>query len=180
VAGWLGRLPFDNNRLWIGVGPGSKMPAKRWPEERFREVMAELIKEFDVWPVVFGGAEDAGLGDRLLSAWGHGYNAAGALSLRGAAAALRHCAFLLTNDTGTMHLAAAVGTRCVAIFSARHAPGAWNPYGKNHRVFQTQIECEGCLLVECVERKNECLTRIPVGPVMNACKEILQQNLVSN
>jgi asparagine synthase (glutamine-hydrolysing) len=180
VAGWLGRLPSDSGRPWIGVGPGSKMPAKRWPEERFRDVMAELIKEFDVWPVVFGGVEDAGLGDRLLAAWGRGYTAAGTLSLRGSAAALRRCALLLTNDTGTMHLAAVAGTRCVAIFSARHAPGSWNPYGQYHRVFQTQIECEGCLLVECVEKKNECLIRIPAGPVVNACKETLQQNLVSN
>jgi asparagine synthase (glutamine-hydrolysing) len=178
VAGWLGRLPFDNNRLWIGVGPGSKMPAKRWPEERFHEVMAELIKEFDVWPVVFGGNEDAGLGDRLISAWGCGYNAAGALSLRGSAAALRHCALLLTNDTGTMHLAAVVGTRCVAVFSAREWPGMWFPYGAGHRVFRSDIECEGCQLVECIERKNECLNRITLEQVLAGCKDVLTQKML--
>jgi ADP-heptose:LPS heptosyltransferase len=175
VAGWLGRLPSDNGRPWIGVGPGSKMPAKRWPEERFREVVAELIKEFGVWPVVFGGSENAGLGNRLLSAWGCGYNAAGKLSLRGSAAALKHCAFLLTNDTGTMHLGATVGTRCVALFSAREWPGMWFPYGANHRIFRSDIACEGCGLVECIEKKNECLNRISTEQVLAGCKAVLTQ-----
>jgi ADP-heptose:LPS heptosyltransferase len=104
VACWLDQLPSDDGRPWIGVGPGSKMPAKRWPEDRFREVVRELIEEFEIWPVVFGGAGDAPLGRRLISGWGRGFNAAGALSLRGSAAALQRCLFLLTNDTGTMHL----------------------------------------------------------------------------
>ena len=163
VEAWLAKLSNDRDSPWIGVGPGSKMPAKRWPEERFRFVVAKLIERFNLWPVIFGGPEDAELGDRLLCAWGRGYNAAGVLSLRGAAAALARCGMFLGNDTGTMHLAAAAGVQCVAVFSARHAPGAWNPYGKSHRVFQSQIECEGCLLVECVEKKNECLARIRCG-----------------
>jgi ADP-heptose:LPS heptosyltransferase len=155
------------------------MPAKRWPEERFAEVVAKLIEDFDIWPVVLGAEEDREMGERLLRTWGRGYNAAGALSLRGAAAVLSHCAMFLGNDTGTMHLAAAVGVPCVAVFSARTYPGAWNPYNVPSRVFRSQIECEGCLLVECVERQNECLKRIAVEPVITACEEILQQKLVA-
>lgn len=175
VRDWLDALPGNGGRTWIAFGPGSKMPAKRWPVERFVEIGKALIESHDIWPVVFGGAEDRKIAEHLLGLWMRGYSAAGQLSLRGAAQALKRCAFYIGNDTGTMHLAAAGGIRCVAIFSARHAPGAWNPYGKNHRVFQTRIECEGCLLVECLERKNECLTRIPVAPVLEACKEIFQQ-----
>jgi asparagine synthase (glutamine-hydrolysing) len=176
VSNWLAQLESDGDRLWLAIGPGSKMPAKRWPLERFREAVARLIDEFDVWPVVFGGREDREIGDRLIDNWGRGYNAAGALGLRPAAAALKRCALFLGNDTGTMHMAAAVGVPCVAVFSSRERPGVWFPHGDNHRVFRSQIDCEGCGLVECVERANECLKRISTDEVLEACREILSRD----
>ena len=160
-------------RPWIGFGPGSKMPAKQWPLDRFTEVGQGLIEKFDVWPVVFGGPEDADDATRVIQAWGRGYNAAGRLSVRAAALALQRCLLYVGNDTGTMHLAAAVGTRCVAIFSARDWPGRWYPYGAGHHVFRTQIGCEGCGMVECVERKNECLRLISAAAVSEACAAVL-------
>jgi asparagine synthase (glutamine-hydrolysing) len=180
VTEWLKKFTSDGGRRWLGVGPGSKMPAKRWPEERFREVVASLIASSDVWPVVLGGSEDCEMAERLLAAWGRGYNAAGALSLRGAAAALERCALFLGNDTGTMHLAAAAQTPCVAIFSAREWPGMWFPYGVEEKVFRSQIECEGCALVECVERQNECLNRISTSEVLAACEAILRAKFRSS
>jgi len=177
VANWLDHLPSEGGRPWIGVGPGSKMPAKRWPEDRFRQVVSELIDEFEIWPVVFGGVEDAPLGQRLIAAWGRGFSAAGALSLRGSAAALQRCLFLLTNDTGTMHLGAAVGVQCVALFSSRAAPGLWNPMGENHILFRSDIECEGCGLTECLEFHNECLRRVSTAVVLGACRRILSLSL---
>jgi asparagine synthase (glutamine-hydrolysing) len=173
VSAWKAQLPSDEGRRWVAVGPGSKMPAKRWPLRRFQEVIVDLINEFDVWPIVFGGAEDRVIGDWLLDKWGCGYNAAGALNVRAAAAALKRCALFVGNDTGTMHMAAAVGVPCVAIFSSRERPGLWFPFGEGHRVFRSEIECEGCGLVECIERGNECLKRITADDVLEACREIL-------
>jgi asparagine synthase (glutamine-hydrolysing) len=175
VSAWLSRLGSDGDRPWLAIGPGSKMPAKRWPLERFQEVVARLTDEFDVWPVVFGGPEDKEIGSQLIENWGRGYNAAGALGLRPAAAALKRCVLFLGNDTGTMHMAAAVGVPCVAVFSSRERPGMWFPYGEGHRVFRSQIECEGCWLVECVERQNECLKKISTDEVLRACRETLSK-----
>jgi ADP-heptose:LPS heptosyltransferase len=138
------------------------MPAKRWPLERFLHVIGELISEFDIWPVIFGGEEDRVIGAWLLDRWGSGYNAAGALGIRSSLAAMKHCELFIGNDTGTMHMAAAVGLPCVAIFSSRERPGLWYPPGEGHRVFRSAIECEGCGLVECLELGNECLKRISV------------------
>lgn len=174
IKSWLQQFPGDAGRVWIGIGPGSKMSAKRWPEERFREVVEELIRRFNVWPVVFGGPEDAPIGARLLSAWGCGFNAAGALTLRGAASALSRCGLYLGNDTGTMHLAAATGVPCVAVFSAREWPGMWFPNGVKQKVLRSQMDCEGCGLVECIEQKNECLTRIGTAEVLAAARDLLQ------
>ena len=173
MAQWLATQSPDQGRPWFGVAAGSKMPSKRWPKERFREVVKQLITEYRVWPIVFGGKEDAALGKELLSAWGCGYNAAGALSIRGSAAALRFCQALVTNDTGTMHLGAAMHVPCVAIFSSRARPGLWNPLGRGHQVLRSDIECAGCELVECLERKNECLSRITVEEVLAKCRSVL-------
>jgi heptosyltransferase-3 len=102
LAAALGPLAGDGGRAWVGVGPGSKQPAKVWPEERFRQVVERLIREHDIWPIVLSGNEDQELGDRLVKAWGRGYNLAGKLSVRASALALKRCALYLGNDTGTM------------------------------------------------------------------------------
>ncbi|MEI7938670.1 MAG: glycosyltransferase family 9 protein [Verrucomicrobiota bacterium] len=177
VNSWVGMQVTDGGLPWVGVGPGSKMPAKRWPWERYAEVIEQLIRHFNIWPVVFGDAGDRPLGEELRRRWGRGYNAAGALGVRAAAAALKRCSLLVSNDTGTMHLAAAAGTACVAIFSSRDWPGKWYPYGRGHQVMRAQIECEGCGLVECVERNNECLRRITVPEVVAACERLLSERI---
>jgi len=177
VSSWLDQLPDDGGRTWIAFGPGSKMPAKRWPLERFAEVGKALIERYDIWPVVFGGSEDRDVAEDLLNQWGRGYSAAGRLPLRGAAQALKSCAFYVGNDTGTMHLAATAGIRCVAIFSAREWSGMWFPYGSNHHVLRSKIECEGCGLEKCVERKNECLQRITADQVLAECHLVMAQKL---
>jgi asparagine synthase (glutamine-hydrolysing) len=170
---WLKDLPPDGGRDWIAIGPGSKMPAKRWQLRRFEEVVHRLINEFEIWPVIFGGEEDKVFGDWLLEKWSCGYNAAGALGIRSSLAAMQRCRMFLGNDTGTMHMAAAVGLRCVAVFSSRERPGLWYPHGTGHRVFRSDIECEGCGLVECLERENECLNRITTDKVLSACRDML-------
>src|SRR5581483_8940575 len=177
VARWRLRLGDDGGRPWLGLGVGSKMPAKRWPLERFEAAVAALIDRHDVWPVVFGGAEDRADGERLVASWARGFNAAGALSVRAAGWALKNCIMYLGNDTGTMHLAASAGIPSVALFSARDRPGTWYPYGVPQKVFRTALECEGCLLVECHERKNVCLTAISIDQVVAGCEEMLRRSV---
>jgi ADP-heptose:LPS heptosyltransferase len=174
VAAWLvAQKRGDGGRRWIAVGPGSKMPAKRWPLDRYDSVVRDLIGAFDIWPVVFGGLEDQGIGDGLIERWERGYNAAGALDVRAAGLALKRCHLYVGNDTGTMHLGASVGVPCVAIFSSRERPGLWCPAGPDNRVFRSEIDCEGCGLKVCITRDIECLRRIDTQAVFNACSDVL-------
>jgi len=172
VAQWLAALPPDDGRPWVGIGPGSKMPAKLWPAERYIEVVRKLIDRCDVWPVIFGGLGEKTLAESLVRAWGRGYVASGELGIRSGVFALKRCRFYLGNDTGTMHMAVAAGIPCVAVFSARDFPGLWYPYGKDHILIRKSVDCEGCMLEECIQRGGKCILDISVDEVYGACYEM--------
>jgi ADP-heptose:LPS heptosyltransferase len=172
VQAWKERLPSESGKSWVGIAPGSNQAATVWPTERYVWVVRELIREFDLWPVVFGGAKDKTVADEMLKEWGRGYNACGALGVRAAAAALEKCRFYLGNDTGTMHLAAAAGIHCVGVFSAHNPVGKWDPLGVGHRILRAEIDCECCGLTVCHERNNECLRMVKEMEVLEACREI--------
>jgi ADP-heptose:LPS heptosyltransferase len=173
VAEWAASAGDDGGRRWVGVGPGAGMPVNVWPEERFREVVSRLINSHDVWPVVLGGPEDSAAARRLIGAWGRGFDGCGPLSVREAAAALRRCALFLGNDTGTTHLAASEGVRCVAVYSARMPVQVFRPRGDGHAVLWKDVPCRGCALVVCAERQNLCINAVGVEEVVAACETIL-------
>ena len=175
VTQHLMRCELQNSVRVLAIGPGSKMQAKRWPVERFDEVGRRLLREDrGLHLVVLGGCEDAVLGDALCRAWGErSHNFAGVFSVYESAALLERCCGYLGNDTGTMHLAAMVGTPCVGLFSARDYPGQWEPYGQGHTVLRHETDCAGCMLEVCHERDNECLQRISVDEVFGAVRQLL-------
>jgi heptosyltransferase III len=161
-------------RGWFAVCSGSKWSSKQWPSDRYLEVGRRLIEERGILPVIFGGREDRDLGERLVAGWGTGLCAAGDLSVRESAALLSGARFYLGNDTGVMHLAAAMGRPCVGIFSALDWPGRWYPYGNGHRVLRFEVPCSGCLLQVC-NQDHRCLTGIQVDQVYQACQEVISQ-----
>lgn len=173
VDRWRADLAPDGGRVWISMSPGSKRAVNRWPVDRYVEVLRSLIARWDVWPVIFGGPEDLIDARRIVAACGRGHIAAGALSLVASIHAMSACALHLGNDTGTMHMAASAGIRCVGVYSSHNFPGLWFPYGPGHLVLRTPIECECCQLFECVEREMACILAIPPSRVIEACDAIL-------
>lgn len=169
VERWLNRqtgFPFPHP--WVAVAPWANMPAKEWPLERYREVIKSLRRRQILTPILVGGARDEERGRAFLASVGGGVLAAG-LSVREMWALLRQCALFLGNDSGPMHLADSAGVPCVALFSGRDALGVWEPTGPEHVVFRRRLACEGCMLVDCQEKRKECLTGIPVSDVVRAC-----------
>ena len=79
----------------------------------------------------------------------------------------------LGHDSGPMHLAAAVGTTCVAIFASRNIPRVWFPYGKQHRVLYHPVDCAGCQLQTCVVERKKCILSITVDEVLEQVMQIL-------
>ncbi len=176
VADWWQRQdgPAKAPRGWFALCCGSKWSSKQWPEQRYREVGRRLIDEHGLLPLIFGGPEDRQLGERLIADWGCGLCAAGELQVRESAALLQQARFYLGNDTGVMHLAAAVGRPCVGVFAAIDWPGRWHPYGKGHEVLRVEVPCGGCFQATC-PLNNECLTEISVEEVYQACCRVIQR-----
>lgn len=167
---------IDFGTRLLAVGPGSKMPAKKWPAERFAELGTRLQREFpDLQLIVLGGKEDIAIGRELCDIWGEkAHNLAGKLTVYGSAVVLENCIAYVGNDAGTMHLAGMAGIPCVAIFSARDNPGTWEPYGKGHVVLRHDVSCGGCMLQVCEQYDNECLKLIGVDEVYAAMRHLIR------
>jgi ADP-heptose:LPS heptosyltransferase len=170
------RLAGMGSARLIAFAPGSKMPAKMWPLDRFAAVGSQLLARYpDVRLLVLGGGPQEQQAAATLSAtWGARSVNLVDLGIWDTAAVLERCCLYIGNDTGTMHLAASVGTPCVAIFSARDNPGRWEPAGAGHVVLRRDVPCSGCVLVDCTEHQNICLTSIPVEEVVAAAAARLQ------
>lgn len=177
---WIFRhFEIRSGRRLIAVAPGSKWESKIWDESRFAAVVERLIAEWNVFPLIFGGPEDRDKGDRLIEHWKLGANAAGELNVREAGAALEHCDLYLGNDTGTMHLAASVGTPCVATFAAVDWIGRWKPFGSHNHIFRKRVECEGCHSPVCFN-DHKCLDLIEIQEVYQACCDVLERQAAVN
>jgi ADP-heptose:LPS heptosyltransferase len=149
----------------VTVVTGTLMDAKRWPFERWVELGARLRQRHGLTPVVVGGPADRDEGDRLVTAWGGGANAAGALEPLASAALLSEARLHVGTDTGTTHLAGAVGTPVVALFSHRAPIAQWTPMGTGHQVADHPVPCAGCQAVTCPVAGHPCMTGISVDQV---------------
>ena len=157
--------------VFAAVCPGANQPSKFWPMERFEEIGRRLIA-LGIEPLVIGGPVERALGDRLLAAWGQGINAAGEFSVMGSAALLSQCRFLVGLDTGTTHLAAALGVPCVALYADRDPPGQWEPLGEGHALLHHAVPCGGCRVVKCPVPNHPCMTGISTERVWATILEV--------
>ena len=134
----------------LALCPGAEYgPAKRWPPERFAEVAAHVADERGAKWMIFGTASDEANGRIIAEALGDRCeNRIGQTTLEQLAEELRRCRLLLTNDTGTMHLATLLGVPVVAVFgSTEHR--LTGPLGKGNTVIRHHVECSPCFLREC-------------------------------
>jgi heptosyltransferase-2 len=159
----------------IGVCPGAEYgPAKRWLPERFAEAAEKISAQSSVQWILFGTPRDATVGDQIAAALGdHCVNRIGQTTLDQLIDELRECRLLLTNDTGTMHVAALLGVPVVAIFGSTE-PRLTGPLGIGHIVLRHHVECSPCFLREC-PIDFRCMKAVSVQEVANAVLSILSK-----
>lgn len=172
VADVLGRAGIGAGSSWIAMNVSARWPTKRWPMESFA-VVADRLYEEGLGPVVLiGGPDDRADAQAVqaLTKKSSMRDVTGLTPLGLLPALLQSASLLLTNDSGPMHVAAAVGTPVIALFGPT-SPARTGPYGKNHRVLARQLPCSPCFSRRCrnpIER--ECLTGITPAEVVEAVR----------
>jgi heptosyltransferase-2 len=151
----------------VGVNPGAAYgSAKRWPAERFAAVAARVVGD-GAAVVVLGNASERDLGEVVVAGLGRrAVNAAGLTSVREAMALMTRCRHLVTNDSGPMHLAAALGVPVTAVFGPT-IPGATSPVGERVAILQRPVDCAPCRYREC-PIDHRCMTGVLVDEVYRA------------
>ena len=167
------QIKVADQPLKIGLCPGAEYgPAKRWLPERFAEVAAKISEQTSAQWILFGTKNDAAIGNQIAAAIGdHCANRIGQTTLDQLIKDLRQCRLLLTNDTGTMHLAALLGVPVVAIFGSTE-PRLTGPLGNGHVVLRHHVECSPCFLREC-PIDFRCMKAVSAQKVADAVLSIL-------
>ena len=162
-------------RPLIACAPGCKMQANDWGPENWRSLLGRLgAKHPSCGLVLCGAREDATACAFASQDWpGPQLNLAGKLSPRESAAIFGRARVFLGPDSGPKHLAAAMGTPCVCVFSARGLPGVWFPPGDGHTILYHQPECRGCGLETCIARDKQCIRAVQVEEMEAAVERVL-------
>ncbi|HZY72511.1 MAG TPA: glycosyltransferase family 9 protein [Edaphobacter sp.] len=163
----------------IAVSVGTKVQAKDWGRENWRGLLADLAGYYPGHALTLSGSpQESEASEFAADGWreaggGTVVNLCGQLTPRESAAAFARTEIFIGHDSGPMHLAAAVQTRCVAIFAARNKPRVWFPYGRKHRVLYHQTDCWGCKLETCIVERKKCITSITVPEVLAEVRAVL-------
>jgi len=159
--------PAAGSPRWIALQPGARWENKRWPAEYFADLVRLLARQFtDARFAILGAKEDRPRGELIAEAEPQRcLNLCGRTSLPEMVEWLRLCRLLVTNDTGPMHIAAALGTPLVALFGPTE-PRRTGPYGHSDSVLRLDLPCSPCLKSCCTwEKPLECLKAISPAAV---------------
>jgi ADP-heptose:LPS heptosyltransferase len=159
----------------VAFAPGAKLEPNRWPADRFIEVGKNLAAR-GCSVVVLGGASDAQMCGRIAKTVGpNAASLAGKITVRESCEVLARCAMLICNDSGVQHLASAVGTPCISLFTRREFPGMWWPHGRQNQVLMKNVECHTCFLDTC-PFDNKCIKAIGIDEVIAAAEWVLARH----
>lgn len=173
----------------IGINPGATGgTAKRWFPERYAELARRVSEQFNTKILIFGGQADKELGDNINEIASKSQvktinqtspicvNLAGKTTLREAFALIEKCDLFITNDSGLMHAAAALGTKQIAIIgSTDHI--ATSPSSLNSVMIRVPVSCSPCLKVHCPKNQNDsdyhiCMDKISVNMIISEIKKV--------
>lgn len=154
----IARLGLATDKPVIAMMPGAEYgPAKCWPIEYFRTLAEMLVRAgYSVW--VLGSSKDLAAG-QTIARDGFALNLCGQTALEDVIDLLGRCEQAVSNDSGLMHIAAAVGTRVVALYGST-SPGFTPPLTANRVVHYLAIECSPCFQRECPLGHFRCLREI--------------------
>ncbi len=135
------------NDLVIGFQIGSSLENRRWSTASFARLADLLVEQLNARIFLFGVASESESAEEMIRKTNRKNNIVdltGKTDLKQLAVLLKRCAYLVTNDTGTMHLAAALNTKIIGLFFAHAHPFETAPFSSGHLIFQARISCAPC------------------------------------
>ncbi|PIP72378.1 MAG: hypothetical protein COW89_06750 [Nitrospinae bacterium CG22_combo_CG10-13_8_21_14_all_47_10] len=140
-------LPPKSENVLIGFQAGSSLEGRRWSAQSFANLANMLIEKINARILIFGVESESKVAEDIISRTRNKdriSNFAGKTSISELSQLLEKCNYLVTNDTGTMHLAAALGTKIIGLFFAHAHPYETAPFSPGHLIFQAGISCAPC------------------------------------
>lgn len=168
--------------LAIGFGPIAAHSLKQWPLEKFVQLGRQLVQRHQARILLFGGPADVEQGRTIASQLPNNpILLCGRLSLLESAVALRRCALFVGNDTGTVHLAAAMQRPIVVLFGPTVEEFGFYPYGTDATVISKALPCRPCTHTgkgRCkIQETHACMRRIEVEEVCAAVETLLEETV---
>jgi heptosyltransferase-2 len=165
----------ETDKLLV-VNPGASCPSKIWPAERFAELIDRLIEKYGFKVLIIAGPKDACLAGSVISHMHHpAINTAAKTTLSQLASILKKGELFISNDSGPVHIACALGVPVISIFGRDQkglSPKRWGPLGKRSAFLHKEVGCIECLAHNC-KREFACLKAISVQDVISAVGRVL-------
>jgi lipopolysaccharide heptosyltransferase I len=151
--------------------PGANWESKRWPPQKFAELVPELARRFGLRTLLAGGPGDVPLAEAILAAAPDARSICGQTTLRQLAAVMEQASLVVTNDSGPMHIAAALKRPLVAVFGPTN-PARTGPFRMEASVVAARVNCSPCYKKTCADCS--CMTRVSPDEVLAAAEAQLR------
>lgn len=158
---------------WVVIHPGATAPSRRYAPQNFAEVATRLTVEDGIQVVLTGDREESVLVESIQQMSPRSFSLAGQLTLGEIAALLQISPLLISNNTGPMHIAAAVGTPVVAIYALTNPQHT--PWQVSSRVLNHDVPCRNCFKSICPEGHHRCLQLVRPDHVVQSVRELLEE-----
>jgi lipopolysaccharide heptosyltransferase II len=172
-------LGIDVMAPWAVMHPGATAPSRRYPPRKFAEAARVLVEEYGYEIVLTGSHDEASLADEILKELSEVrqrvHSLVGLLSLEDLAALLTLAPVLISNNTGTVHLAAACETPVVDLYALTNPQHT--PWKVRNRVLFQDVDCRYCYKSVCPKGNNACLTGVASAEVVRATLELQNERI---
>ena len=166
----------------VGVHPGSRWSTKRWPDSYFADCLARVATKERARVFIFGSQPERSLLERVAALMPHVQSVVYCgLPLQKVGALVSHCDVFLANDSGLMHLAAALSVPTVSLFGPTHPGLGFAPQGPRNRIYFGYAHCSPCSFhgeKPCYQKRRFCLERIEPVKVSETISELLSEGKV--
>lgn len=166
---------FDSDDFVVGISPSGGWDSKKYPPEKFVELLNSLSAIYKVKFLILWGPGDAEDAEIIFNSTKNKSAIAPKSTIRQMAALIQKCKVLIANDSGPMHISTAVGTPTLSIHGPT-SPQLQGPYGEKHEwVRLDELECIECNLLKC-PKNQECFFLLPIQKIIDKFELLIQKN----